>query len=124
MNRKIGTVSGLLITLANVQISSNAPTTFNLALTNETSGSLLVRCTSTTPLPSAYTVTPSNGQIEHAVATTCTDNPAWQITNMEPGQTVVYYATFQNNPGLAQPFAFKYSTYPAISGIKLSQAAS
>jgi serine/threonine protein kinase len=124
VDRKVATVDGLLITLANVQISSTGPATFNLSLTNQTSGPLQVRCTSTTPLPSAYTVRTSGGQVSHAEATTCTDNPAWQITNMQPGQAVVYYATFRDSPGFAQPFTFKFSTYPALSGIRLSQGAS
>jgi hypothetical protein len=121
VDRKIGTQDGLLITLANVQIASNGPTTFNLALTNETSGSFLLRCSSTTPLPSEYTVRLSDGQVNHALATTCTDNPAWQVTNVEPGQTIAYFATFRNNPGFAGPFSFKFFTFPAISGIRLSQ---
>jgi hypothetical protein len=120
VERKIGTQGGVVASLANVQISNNGLATFNLyfAYPNGPFGGSM-RCGSTPTPPSEYTVRLSDGQVNHAVATTCTDNPAWQVT-IEPGQPVVSYVTFRNSPGFTHPFTFRVPNF-TVSGIRLSQ---
>jgi hypothetical protein len=124
VDREISTQDQVLASLANVQISDNGMATFNIAETNEGSGSALLRCGSSPAPPSEWTVRLSNGQVDKAVADTCSDNPAWQVTNWQPGQTIVYYATFRNNPGFTQPFTFGIPGGATVSGIRLSQGVS
>ena len=119
VNRKIAEQDGTLYMLANVQTSSNGLATFNITETNETSAANAMKCTSPPPPLSDIAVRLSSGQVDDAVATMCTDNPTWQIS-LGPGQTIVYYVRFRNNPGLAQPFTFKVAGLPAVSGIRLS----
>lgn len=116
----LGTYGGIVYSLANVQISNNGLATFNFyeAFTNGPFGGS-TRCGSTPTPPSEYTVRLSDGQVNHAVATTCTDNPAWQVT-IERGQPVVSYVIFRNSPGFTQPFTLRGPNF-TISGIKLSQ---
>jgi serine/threonine protein kinase len=124
VDREISKQDGELASLANVQISNNGLATFNFTETNETSGSFLTRCGGSPAPPSEYTVRLSNGQVDKAVADTCSDNPAWQVTNWQPGQTIVTYATFRNSPGFTQPFTLGAPGGPTVSDIRLSQGAS
>src|ERR1019366_2066620 len=111
-----GTQGGVGALLANVPISNNGLATFNLyfAYPNGPFGGS-VRCGSTPTPPSEYTVRRNDGQVNRAVATTCTDNPAWQVT-IERGQPVVSYVTFRNSLGFTHPFTLRGPNF-TISGI-------
>ncbi len=117
VERSFKRTGAVLVSLASVQISDNGLATFNFTQTNVGAGQLELSCVHAYPA-SDYTVHLKNGQVNHAVADTCTHNPAWSVP-LKLEQAAGYYITFRNNPGFSQPFSFKTPAL-TLSGITLS----
>jgi hypothetical protein len=110
---------GMLVKLADVQVSQDGLAVFDVSITNDNSQNAIgPACGGPVGDSLASTLILYNGQLVHDIDDACPSNG---FDVQAPGQTINRYVTFPNNPGLTKPFTARFYGLPTLSRVEISR---